>query len=112
MRRGIALAVMLCSVASAHGAPQRWTFCVAASQSGSDVWISEVFPAEGDRERFEAAFKSALERTGVTGVDAQCPLPRADKVVAVNAQFDAEAFNRKLGAALHEVPAREFPERR
>ena len=44
--------------------------------------------------------------------NAQCPLPREDKTVAVNAQIDAEAFNRKMGANLHAVPANDFPGRR
>ena len=30
-------------------------------------------------------------------------------MVAVNAQIDAEAFNRKIGATLHPVPAGDFP---
>jgi hypothetical protein len=112
MRRMIALAASLCSVAQAQATPQHWTFCVAATGSGSDVWISEVFRAEGKRESIETAFKSALEKLGATGANAQCPLPREDKMVAVNAQFDAEAFNRKMGAALHAVPPSAFPGQR
>ena len=71
-----------------------------------------MFRAEGKREGFETAFKSALEKLGATEVNAQCPEPRDDKMVAVNAQFDAEAFNRKMGATLHAVPPSEFPGRR
>src|SRR5271166_3971781 len=63
---------------------------------------------EGARERIEAAFRSAIERLSGPGVDAQCPEPRADETVAVNAQFDAEAFNRRMGAKLHAVPTSAF----
>ena len=52
--------------------------------------------------------KAYLARHGATRVDVQCPAPVADKTAAINAQFDAVAFNRKLGATLHEVPARDF----
>ena len=44
--------------------------------------------------------------------DAQCPRPEDDKTAAVNAQFTAAEFNRKLGRALREVAASEFPPRR
>jgi len=112
MRRSAALAaIVLCLPSAAHAAP-RWTFCVAAAQGGADVWISEVFPAEGSRERLEGAFRSVVERLGAAGANAQCPFPREDRTVAVNAQIDAEAFNRKMGANLHAVPASEFPARR
>jgi hypothetical protein len=47
-----------------------------------------------------------------SGADAQCPEPRADKTEAVNAEFEAEEFNQKLGATLHPVFAGEFPPRR
>jgi len=97
---------------SAAQAAPRWTFCVAAAKGGSDVFISDVFAAETSRERLEGAFKSAVERLGVYGADAQCPIPREDKTVAVNAQIDAEAFNRKMGADLHAVPASDFRGRR
>ena len=109
MRRSAALAaIVLCLPSAAHAAP-RWTFCVAAAQGGADVWISEVFPAEGSRERLEGAFKTAVERMGASRANAQCPQPRDDRTVALNAQFDAEAFNRRMGANLHAVPASEFP---
>ncbi len=109
MRRSAALAAIVLSLPAAAEAAPRWTFCVAASQDGADVWISEVFPAEGSRERLEDAFKSAVAQLGAAGANAQCPLPRDDKTVAVNAQIDAEAFNRKMGANLHAVPASAFP---
>jgi hypothetical protein len=108
MRRATALAIALCLPAAAHAAP-RWTFCVAAADGGAEVWISDVFAAAGSRERLEGAFKSVVERMGASKANAQCPQPRDDRTVAVNAQFDAEAFNRKVGANLHAVPASEFP---
>jgi hypothetical protein len=113
MRRASAFAaIVLCVAATAHAAPPRWTFCVAAGQGGSDVWISDVFAVERDREKLESAFRSAVEKLGASGANAQCPLPREDKTVAVNAQVDAEAFNRMIGATLHPVAAADFPPRR
>ncbi|HKI15942.1 MAG TPA: hypothetical protein VKA12_13230 [Roseiarcus sp.] len=111
MRRSTALvAIAVCLPALADPAP-RWTFCVASSKSGADVWITGVFLAEQARGRLESAFKAMVERS-VASADAQCPLPREDKTEAVNAQFEAEEFNRKLGATLHAVFAGEFPPRR
>ncbi len=111
MRHAAALAAILVSLpAAAHDAP-RWTFCVAATRGGAEVWISDVFAAEGSRERLEGAFKGAIERLGASRADVQCPEPRDDKTVAVNAQFDAEAFNRKMGAILHAVPPSDVPGR-
>ena len=43
------------------------------------------------------------------------PMPREDKTEAVNAQFEAEEFNRKLGAKLHPAvvpPAGSRPRRK
>ena len=111
MRR-LALAALLVSLPGAVSAATRWTFCIAAAQNGGEVWISDVFEAQTSRDRLEGAFKSAVERLGAAAADAQCPNPRDDKTVAVNAQIDAEAFNRKMGANLHAVPASEFPGRR
>ncbi len=112
MRRSAAFAaIALCLPAAAQPAP-RWTFCVAAVKGGSDVWISDVFAVGRDREKLEQAFKRAVERQGAAGANAQCPLPREDKTVAVNAQIDAEAFNRKIGATVHAVPGSDFPPRR
>ena len=111
MRRSVALvAIAVCLPALADPAP-RWTFCVASSKSGADVWITGVFLAKQARGRLERAFKAMVERSGARA-DAQCPLPRADKTEAVNAEFEAEEFNRKLGATLHAVLAGEFPPRR
>ena len=112
MRQSIALVAIAIGVPALADAAPRWTFCVAASKSGADVWITDVFASERDRERLESAFKGMLERMGAAGADAQCPLPREDKTEAVNAQFEAEEFNRKLGATLHAVLAGEFAPRR
>jgi hypothetical protein len=111
MRR-LALAAVIVSLPEVVSAAPRWTFCVAAAENGADVWISDVFEADGAREKLEGAFRNAVERLGATGVDPQCPSPRDDKTVAVNAQIDAEAFNRKMGANLHAVPASEFQGRK
>src|SRR5271157_403291 len=108
MRRSVALAAIALSLpALAHAAP-RWTFCVASADDGVEVWISDVFAADGNRERLEGAFRNAVARLGASDANAQCPQPREDKTVAVNAQFDAEEFNRKMGATLHAVPANDF----
>ena len=48
---------------------------------------------------------------GAARADAQCPLPREDKTEAVNAQFEAEEFNRKL-ALICARRVSEFPPRR
>ena len=111
MRQSIALAAIAIGLPALAQAVPRWTFCVAASKSGADVWITDVFVAERDRVELESAFKAVIERTGARA-DAQCPQPRDDKTEAVNAQFEAEEFNRKLGATLHAVLAGEFPPRR
>jgi hypothetical protein len=95
----------------AHAQP-RWTFCVASSKSGADVWITDVFAAERSRVELESAFKAILERSDATGADVQCPQPREDKTDVVNAQFEAEEFNRNLGATLHAVSVGELPPRR
>ena len=108
----LALAALFVSLPGVASSAPRWTFCVAAASGGAEVWISDVFSADTSREKLEGAFKSAVERLGAAGADAQCPNPRDDKTVAVNAQIDAEAFNRKMGANLHAVPASEFPGRR
>lgn len=89
-----------------------WTFCVAASPGGKDVWITDVFAAARDRERLEVDLKGYLKTQGIAGAVAQCPVPKDDKTDVVNAQFTAAEFNRKLGHALHEVAAPEFEPRR
>lgn len=87
-------------------AEPQWTFCVASERGTRDVWITDVFGASGARQRLEARLKSALERQRRKRVYAQCPQPSVDKVTMVNAQTTAEEFNRKLGAVLHDLPAR------
>src|SRR5271165_445766 len=111
MRR-LALAAVLVSLPGLVFAAPRWTFCVAAAQDGVEVWLSEVFQAGENREKLEGAFKTAVERLGATGAVAQCPQPREDKTVALNAQIDAEAFNRKMGANIHAVATNDFPGRK
>ena len=105
MRISIVLAAIIVSLPVLALAQPRWTFCIASSKSGAEVWITEVFAAERDREQLESAFRTMVARMGGLGVDAQCPMPREDKTEAVNAQFEAEEFNRKLGAKLHPVLA-------
>ena len=106
-------AIAVCLPAAALAQPRpRWTFCVAASKSGADVWISDVFLAERNRLEYESAFKAMLERKGAARPDAQCPEPLEDKTQAVNAEFEAEQFNRELGATLHPAQASEFLPRR
>jgi hypothetical protein len=110
-RQSIALIAITVWLPAFAAAQPRWTFCVAASKSGADVWITDVFAAERDREQLESAFKAMLGHEGARA-DVQCPLPRESKTEAVNAQFEAEEFNRKLGATLHTAPMSEFPSRR
>jgi len=114
MRFSIALtAIALCLPAAAFAQPRpRWTFCVAASKSGADVWITGVFLAERNRLEYESAFRAMLERKGAARPDAQCPEPLKDKTQALNAEFEAEQFNRKLGTTLHPAQASEFLPRR
>jgi len=89
-----------------------WTFCVGSSRGGGNVWITDVFAATHGREALERGVKAYLARHGAPPLDVQCPAPTADKTGAINAQFDAVSFNRKLGATLHEVAARELERRR
>ena len=89
-----------------------WTFCVAESGAGKEIWMTGVFNATRDRDRLEIDFKTYLRGRGVPGAIVQCPAPRDDKTAMVNAQFTAAEFHRKLGDALHEVVAPEFDFRR
>ena len=95
VRRRLLACAFACAVLSLVAAPavaagDSWTFCVASAR-GDNVWITDVFAARG-----------------AARVDVQCPEPVTDKTAAVNAQFAAIEFNRKLGAKLHEAPAREL----
>ncbi|MGA2492024.1 MAG: hypothetical protein ABSF67_03635 [Roseiarcus sp.] len=105
---GAVLSLVAASSAPAAAASELWAFCVASARGGDAVWITDVFAATRDRVRLERDVKAYLARQGVTRVDVQCPAPVADKTAAVNAQFAAVEFNRKLGATLHEAPAREL----
>jgi hypothetical protein len=106
-------AIAVCVPAAAFAQPRpRWTFCVAASRSGADVWITDVFLAGRNRVELESAFRAMLEHKGAASPDAQCPEPLEDKTEAVNAEFEAEEFNRQLGATLHPAQASEFLPRR
>jgi hypothetical protein len=93
-------------------ASARWTFCVAAALGAKDVWITDVFVANGERERLESDLKNVLTRQGAQRISAQCPAPSEDKTAIVNAQTTAEDFNRKLGKALHPIPVQEILSRR
>ena len=93
------LCVALCAYPAQAAA--RWTFCVAAALGSSDVWITDVFSANSDRERLENDLKNLLTRQGAQRIVAQCPMPNDDKTAAVNAQTLAEEFNRKLSKTLH-----------
>jgi ABC-type sugar transport system substrate-binding protein len=102
-----ACAVLSLVAAPAVAAGDSWTFCVASAR-GDNVWITDVFAATRSRERLERDMKAYLAARGAARVDVQCPEPVTDKTAAVNAQFAAIEFNRKLGAKLHEAPAREL----
>ncbi len=106
------IVVALLIAATPARASAGWTFCVAASPGGHDVWITDVCSAARDRERLEGDLRAYLKAQGVAGAVAQCPLPQDDKTEVVNAQFTAAEFNRKLGHTLHEVGAPEFEPRR
>jgi hypothetical protein len=109
MKPSIILATLAGSLVLAQSqafAEPQWTFCVASAQGARDVWITDVFAASVARQRLEGRLKRELERRDHLRVDAQCPQPSTDKVAAVNAQTAAEEFNRKLGAVLHDLPAR------
>ena len=102
--------LLLALAQSQASAEPRWTFCVAQALGTKDVWVTDLFVAQVDRERLETGLRSLLEREGHARVVAQCPRPSDDKVAVVNSQTTAEEFNRKLGSVLHEVPARDVPQ--
>ena len=101
-------ALILMLAALAEPAQASWTFCVAESNGGKQIWITGVFAAARPRERLELDFKALLRDRGVVNPVVQCPAPQDDRIEAVNAQFTAEEFHRKLGDALHSVVAPEF----
>jgi hypothetical protein len=107
--------LLFCCLALAAAPAQasaRYTFCVAETLGAKDVWITDVFIANADRERLENNLKSLLTRQGAQRVVAQCPAPSEDKTEVVNAQTTAEEFNRSLGKALHPVAVQELLSRR
>ena len=96
-------ALIFLAAAAAVSGPVRWTFCVA--ESGHEIWITGVFLASDSREKIETQFIAELSAQGVARPVAQCPEPHLDKTDALNAQFTATEFHRKLGDALHAVAA-------
>ncbi len=104
MRR-LGLAVVLAGLAGPAGAAPGWTFCVAAANGGADVWVSAVFAADGAYAGAAGAFKAEIEKLGATGAEPQCPPPRLDRTVALDAQAIVERFGRSAGASVRAVPA-------
>jgi len=104
--------VGLCALGAPAVARAGWTFCVAESSGGKDIWITSVFAPTRERERLEGDFRAYLRSRGVAQPIAQCPAAKDDKTDMVNAQITAAEFHRKLGDALHEVSAPEFDPRR
>jgi hypothetical protein len=102
----LALAALLAVLAQPASAS--WTFCIAESDGGRQIWITGVFPAARERERLETDFKTLLRGRGVANPVVQCPAPQDDKIEVVNSLFTAAEFHRKLGDALHSVVAPEF----
>jgi len=98
--------VLLAVLAAAMPAAKGWTFCIA--EAGDDIFVTEVFEAAFDREKLEALYLARLRAGGVTRADVQCPAPLAEKTDAVNAQFTAIQFQRKLSRRLHVEPALSF----
>jgi hypothetical protein len=94
--------VLAVLVATAQPASKGWTFCIA--EAGDDIFVTEVFQAALDREKLEASFAARLRPRSLAHPDVQCPAPLPDKTAAVNAQFTAIAFQRKLGRTLHVEP--------
>jgi hypothetical protein len=95
--------VLAALLAAAAADEERWTFCVA--ESGREIWITDVFAAARGRERLEADFEALLRARGVARPVAQCPEPQRDKIEAVNSQFTAAEFHRRLGDTLHSAAA-------
>jgi hypothetical protein len=105
----IALIVGLSLFHSATDAAELWTFCVASSPGGGEVWITRPFASSGERRALETEMQTTLKQRQGERTLAQCPQPSSDKVAVVNAQTAAIEFNRKLGAVMHELPEDEFP---
>jgi hypothetical protein len=107
--RLIATSIMLALLA---GAGERRLDLLHRRRAGRSRGLDQRGVRRVARARLEADFASYLRGRGVAGADAQCPRPKDDKTAAVNAQFTAVEFNRKLGRALREVAASDFPLRR
>jgi hypothetical protein len=107
----IALIAGLAFLQTASEASELWTFCVASSPNGGEVWITNPFASSSDRRALEAAMQTTLKRRAGERALAQCPKPSSEKIGVINAQTTAIEFNRKLGAILHELPEDEFPPR-
>jgi hypothetical protein len=105
----VALIVGLSLLHSASDAAELWTFCVASSSNGGEVWITRPFASSSDRRALETEMQTTLKRRQGERTLAQCPQPSSDKVAVVNAQTTAIEFNRNLGAVMHELPEDEFP---
>jgi hypothetical protein len=102
----------LCVYGAPASARAGWTFCVAESSGGKEIWITPVFAATRERDQLEGDFRRLLTSRGVAQSIAQCPAAKDDKTEMVNARITAAEFHRKLGDALHEVVAPEFDPRR
>ena len=94
--------VLVVLIATAQPAAKGWTFCIA--EAADDIFVTDVFEAALEREKLEALFAARLKARAVPHPDVQCPAPLTDKTEAVNAQFTAIAFQRKLGRTLHAEP--------
>jgi len=95
----VVLAVL---VAAAQPATKGWTFCIA--EAGDDIFVTEVFKVALEREKLEALYAAKLRTGGVSHADVQCPAPLGEKTDAINAQFVAIEFQRKLSHRLHIEP--------
>jgi hypothetical protein len=103
---GVAFAFLL--LALGQSASANWTFCVAESDGGKQIWITGVFLASHERGRLEADFKSVLRTRGVSNPVVQCPAPSSDKTEVMNSQFIATEFHRRMGDVMHSITAPEF----
>jgi len=103
---------MLAALVAPDAAWAGWTFCVAETSGGDEIWLTEVFAASMDRERLEGEFKAYLKSRGESGAVVQCPAAKEEKTEMLNARFTASEFHRKLGDVTHEVKLSEFAPRR
>jgi hypothetical protein len=106
-----AAALALCILSSASAQTSGWTFCVASALDSKDAWLTEVFSTSRGRDQLEEELRAFVAAQHGPRIVAQCPAPTDDKIAAVNSQTGAEAFNHKLGVALHPVSEHDFPRR-